>query len=98
MTDLVDGWADRMQQTVDPLSGEGGETMTYTLDLNPSAGSRQARTTSSGQALARITQQNTATLNNIPEGGTDYFLGDAPSISLRASFGSVRQMADEIGV
>jgi hypothetical protein len=44
-----------MQQTVDPLSGEGGETMTYTLDLNPSAGSRQARPTSSGQA-AGLTQ------------------------------------------
>jgi hypothetical protein len=49
------------------------------------------------QALGRIAQLNTATLNNIPEGGTDYFLNDAPSISLRASLGSVRQMRGEFG-
>lgn len=70
---------------------------TNTYLYGPSAMSRQARLTSSWQALGRIAQLNTATLNNIPAGGTDYFLNDAPSISLRASLGSVRQMADETG-
>jgi hypothetical protein len=70
---------------------------TNTYLYGPSAGSRQARPTSSGQALDRIAQLNIATLNNIPEGGTDYFLNDAPSISLRASLGSVRQMRGEFG-
>ncbi|MFH2102928.1 MAG: hypothetical protein ABIJ39_06185, partial [Chloroflexota bacterium] len=83
-TFAYNGLGDRLRQVV------AGTPVTYTLDLN--TGLTQVLYDGTNTYLygaGRIAQDGPA--------GTEYFHGDAPSTTLRANLGSVRQMTDVHG-